>query len=73
MHPAAEPFKEGLLEDGIPATTYGVWDVHAKYEHLCGWRGRFTQPPVFMEPVTTTVLDDTCGSLIQIAQKHERS
>jgi hypothetical protein len=31
---------------------------------------RFTQPPVDMGPVTTAVLDDTCGNLIQIAQKH---
>ena len=29
----------------------------------------FTQPPVEMGPVTTAVLDDTCGNLIQIAQR----
>jgi hypothetical protein len=29
---------------------------------------RFTQEPVEMGPVTTAVLDDTCGNLIQIAQ-----
>ena len=28
----------------------------------------FTQPPVAMGPVTTAVLDDTCGNLIQIAE-----
>jgi hypothetical protein len=27
------------------------------------------QPPVAIGPVTTAVLDDTCGNLIQIAQK----
>ena len=27
----------------------------------------FTQPPVAMGPVTTTVFDDTSGNLIQIA------
>jgi hypothetical protein len=31
---------------------------------------RFTQEPVEMGPVTTAVLDDTCGNLIQIAQRH---
>jgi hypothetical protein len=30
---------------------------------------RFTQPPVEMGPVATAVFDDTCGNLIQIAQK----
>ena len=28
---------------------------------------RFTQEPLTMGPVTTAVLDDTCGNLIQIA------
>jgi hypothetical protein len=30
---------------------------------------RFTQEPVSMGPVTTAVLDDTCGNLIQIAAR----
>jgi hypothetical protein len=29
---------------------------------------RFTQEPAAMGPVTTAVLDDTCGNLIQLAQ-----
>lgn len=29
---------------------------------------QFTQPPVELGPVSTAVLDDTCGNLIQIAQ-----
>jgi hypothetical protein len=28
----------------------------------------FTQEPMTMGPVTTAVLDDTCGNLIQLAQ-----
>lgn len=69
-HPAAKPFKEALLEDGIPATTFGVDDVHSEYERLRGLGVCFTQPPVAMGPVTTAVFEDTCGNLIQIAQKH---
>ena len=69
-HPAAKPFKEALVEDGIPTTTFGVDDLHAEYERLCQLGVRFTQPPVAMGPVSTAVLDDTCGNLIQIAQKH---
>jgi hypothetical protein len=30
----------------------------------------FTQRPAAMGPVTTAVFDDTCGNLIQIAQRH---
>lgn len=67
-HPAAGPFKEALVEDGIPFTSFGVDDVQAEYERLKGLGVRFTQPPVQMGPVTMAVFDDTCGNLIQIAE-----
>ncbi|MFI8324358.1 VOC family protein [Streptomyces sp. NPDC085529] len=67
-HPAVPPYKEALVADGIPATSFAVDDVHAEHTRLTGLGVRFTQPPVEMGPVTTAVLDDTCGNLIQIAQ-----
>lgn len=67
-HPAAGPFKEALVEDGIPFTSFGVDDVQAEYERLKKLGVRFTQAPVQMGPVTMAVFDDTCGNLIQIAQ-----
>jgi catechol 2,3-dioxygenase-like lactoylglutathione lyase family enzyme len=66
-HPAARPFKQALVEDGIPFTSFAVDDVAAEYERLVGLGVRFTQPPIDMGSVTTAVLDDTCGNLIQIA------
>lgn len=33
-HPAAGPFKEALVEDGIPFTSFGVDDVQAEFERL---------------------------------------
>ena len=67
-HPAARPFKEALVEDGIPFTSFAVADVQAEYDRLRGLGVRFTQEPLDMGGVTTAVLDDTCGNLIQIAQ-----
>ncbi len=67
-HPAVKPFKQALVEDGIPFTSFGVKDVNAEYERLLSAGVRFTQPPVVMGPVTTAVFDDTCGNLIQMAQ-----
>jgi catechol 2,3-dioxygenase-like lactoylglutathione lyase family enzyme len=67
-HPAAKPFKEALSADGIPCTAFAVDDVRAEFERLSGLGVRFTQEPVDMGPVTTAVLDDTCGNLIQIQQ-----
>ncbi len=77
-HPAAKPFKAALVEDGIPSASFGVEDgipsasfgvedVQSEYERLRGLGVRFTQEPTVMGPVTTAVLDDTCGNLIQLA------
>ena len=66
-HPAARPFKDALVRDGIPFTSFAVEDVHAEAERLRGHGVRFTQEPTAMGPVTTAVFDDTCGNLIQIA------
>ena len=68
-HPAARPFKEALVADGIPFTSFGVDDMAAEHERLVALGVRFTQPPTPMGPVTTAVLDDTCGNLIQLAQR----
>ena len=68
QHPAAKPFKEALVRDGIPFTSFAVDDVAKEYERLTGLGVHFTQAPTAMGPVTTAVLDDTCGNLIQIAQ-----
>jgi catechol 2,3-dioxygenase-like lactoylglutathione lyase family enzyme len=67
-HPAAKPFKAALVEDGIPLTSFAVADVRGEYERLRGLGVRFTQQPTPMGPVTTAVLDDTCGNLIQLTQ-----
>jgi catechol 2,3-dioxygenase-like lactoylglutathione lyase family enzyme len=66
-HPAARPFKEALVADGIPFTSFAVEDVHRVHAELSAKGVTFVQPPTEMGPVTTAVLDDTCGNLIQLA------
>jgi catechol 2,3-dioxygenase-like lactoylglutathione lyase family enzyme len=66
-HPAARAFQQALVADGIPATSFGVADVQASFDALQARGVTFVQPPSSMGPVTTAVLDDTCGNLIQIA------
>ncbi|GGZ62274.1 VOC family protein [Streptomyces rochei] len=66
-HPAARTYRDALVADGIPLAQFAVDDVKAEYERLRGHGVRFTQEPLEMGPVTTAVLDDTCGNLIQIA------
>jgi catechol 2,3-dioxygenase-like lactoylglutathione lyase family enzyme len=65
-HRAVQPYKTALVEDGIPAASFAVDDVPAEFSRLRGLGVRFTQEPLEMGPVTTAVLDDTCGNLIQI-------
>ncbi|HSQ54332.1 MAG TPA: VOC family protein [Gemmata sp.] len=68
-HPAVGPFKRALVKDGIPFASFAVENVQQEFDRLRASGVTFTQPPVDMGPVTTAVLDDTCGNLIQIATK----
>ena len=67
-HPATTPFKEALVADGIPFTSFQVDDLAAEFERLKGLGVAFTQEPVDAGPVHMAVLDDTCGNLIQLIQ-----
>ncbi len=68
-HPAVKPFKDALVSDGIPFTSFAVSDIAAEFGRLRALGVRFIQEPVDLGPVTTAVFDATCGNLIQIAQR----
>jgi catechol 2,3-dioxygenase-like lactoylglutathione lyase family enzyme len=68
-HPAVGPFRAALIEDGIPATSFAVDSVADEHERLSAAGVRFTQPPTDLGPVVIAVFEDTCGNLIQIAQR----
>ncbi len=72
-HPAVEPYRTALMEDGIPLMSFAVSDVQAEYERLTSAGVEFTQPPVDHGPVVTAVFNDTCGNLIQIAEERPQS
>lgn len=69
-HPAVKPFKQALVDDGIPFTSFAVDNVRKEFERLRGLGVQFTMEPVEAGPVTTAVFDDTCGNLIQIASQN---
>jgi predicted enzyme related to lactoylglutathione lyase len=66
VHPAAQEFQKAMVTDGIPWTSFAVTNMDAEYNRLIEAGVEFVQPPTEMGPVTTAVLDDTCGNLIQI-------
>ena len=66
-NPAAKTYQEAIFEQSIPATNFGVSDVHIDYERLKKLGVKFTiEPSEVMENVTIAVFDDTCGNLIQL-------
>jgi catechol 2,3-dioxygenase-like lactoylglutathione lyase family enzyme len=67
-HPAVEPFKNALVEDGIPATSFQVNDLDAECDRLRALGVTFTLSPMDAGPVRMAVLDDGCGNLIQLIQ-----
>lgn len=68
QHPAAQAYKQGLMADGIPMTSFAVEDIEAETARLKALGVRFTQDPLPMGTVTTAVFDDTCGNLLQLVQ-----
>ena len=67
-HPAVKPFKDALLRDGIPVTSFEVDDLDAEFAKLRDLGVEFTQVPMVAGPVKVAVLNDTCGNLIQLMQ-----
>lgn len=68
-NPAMKTFKRALYEQGIPLTSFAVEDIHEEYERMVKLGVNFTMEPTEMGPVTVAVFDDTCGNLIQLAQR----
>ena len=67
-HPAVAAYKNALVEDGIPATSFQVDDLAAECERLKNLGVMITQEPMDAGPVRMAVFDDTCGNLIQLVQ-----
>jgi predicted enzyme related to lactoylglutathione lyase len=69
VHPAAKEYQKKIVAEGIPATMFGVAEIHDEYKRLVDKGVEFTMEPTKMGDVTIAVFDDTCGNLIQIIQQ----
>ncbi len=65
-HPAVKPYRDALVNDGIPIAQFTVDDIEAEHQRLVDAGVTFVQPPADMGTVATAVFDDTCGNLIQL-------
>ena len=66
---ALKTYRQALFKSGIPATSFGVADVQKEYERMEKLGVKFTMEPTQMGTAILAVFDDTCGNLIQIAQR----
>ncbi|MFD1815071.1 VOC family protein [Rhodococcus gannanensis] len=65
-HPAVKPYRDAMMEDGIPLAQFAVDDVESEHARLVDRGVTFTQPPTDIGTAVIAVLDDTCGNLVQI-------
>ena len=65
-HPAVAPYRQALVQDGMPLAQFAVDDVEAEHARLTSRGVVFTQPPTDIGPAIIAVFDDTCGNLIQL-------
>ena len=67
-HPAVKPYRDALMEDGIPLAQFSVDDIEAEYARLTSRGVVFTQPPTDIGTAFVAVLNGTCGNLIQLIE-----
>jgi predicted enzyme related to lactoylglutathione lyase len=68
-HPAVKPYRDALVEDGIPLAQFAVDDIEAEHARLTSNGVVFTQPPTDIGAAVVAVFDDTCGNLIQLIEE----
>ncbi|MBV9085815.1 MAG: VOC family protein [Acidobacteriaceae bacterium] len=67
-NPAAKAYQQAIFQQNQPAAMFFTDDVKADYERIKANGAEFTKPPTDVTGSTITMLNDTCGNLIQITQ-----
>jgi predicted enzyme related to lactoylglutathione lyase len=67
-NPAAKAYQQAMFEQNQRAVMFYTEDVKADYERIKARGAEFTMPPTEVPGATITVLNDTCGNLIQLTQ-----
>lgn len=67
-HPAVKPYRDALVEDGIPLAQFVVEDLESEHARLTLKGVMFSQPPTDIGTALVAVFDDTCGNLIQLVE-----
>src|SRR5262250_1220617 len=65
---AGKAYQEALFQQSQPAAMFFTDDVKADYEQIKARGAEFTMPPTDVTGSTITMLNDTCGNLIQLTE-----
>ena len=68
-NPAAKTYQRAIFEQEIPFTAFAVEDLQKAYDRMSKLGVVFSMKPTNTGATKIAVFDDTCGNLIQIAQK----
>ena len=67
-NPAAKAYQEAMFQQGQPAAMFYSDDVQGDYERVKARGAEFTMPLTDVTASRITMLNDTCGNLIQVTQ-----
>jgi predicted enzyme related to lactoylglutathione lyase len=67
-NPAAKTYQQAIFQQNQPAMMFFSDDVQADYERMKARGAEFTMPPKDVTGSKITMLNDTCGNLIQVTQ-----
>ena len=66
--PAAKTYQQAMFQQNQSAANFFTDDVKGDYERIKARGAVFTMPPKDVTGATITMLNDTCGNLIQLTQ-----
>ena len=67
-NPAAKAYQQAMFQQSQPAAMFYTDDVQADYERMKAHGAEFTMPPTSVTASKISMLNDTCGNLIQVTQ-----
>jgi predicted enzyme related to lactoylglutathione lyase len=67
-NPAAKAYQQAMFQQNQAAAMFYTDDVKGDYERIKARGAEFAMPPTAVTGATITMLNDTCGNLIQLTQ-----
>ena len=67
-NPAAKAYQQALFQQNQPAAMFFTDDVQADYARIKARGAEFTMPPTDVTSSKITMVNDTCGNLLQLTE-----